>query len=948
MMTAGLHSGIHYNRSISDTTEKYSNIPVMTSARVCRTRPSRGVNVHNLKAVTPRRRWNIPVLLNVNARSLCTEKIDELQAVADNNSVTCVCVTETWFSDYVPTESVSLPGYSCERRDRSNKRGGGVACYIKESFQYDRINDLNHDTLETLWVRLTPHMLPRRFSCIVVGCVYHPPDADDATMRDYLITSLDNILRKYPEAGIILMGDFNRLRDNFIKSHYAYKQIVVSPTRNDAILDKIWTNMYMVYDSPVTLSALGASDHNMVLVLPCNQSSLQTGSLQQIVTRRMGLTEKIHFADQLSRVHWEPLYRFEYCADQFTFYQEVMDKLMNDCFPFRSVTRHSGDKPWVTDSFRQLVRRRQRARMSGDKCQANQLRNKVNREATRLRHQFYQSKILDLEDSSSKDWWKHMKALMGISSGGTKELVGLANRHTDGNIPALANKINDFLVSVSSGLTRLTQDHGVFDLQEPLPDAYTVTVANTQKALSEVKTRKATGPDQIPAWVLKDFSHVLAAPLAAIFNSSLREGVLPSLWKTATIVPLPKKHPPTSIEKDIRPISLTPIVSKVFEAIVLKWVDTVMRPQLDPRQFGSIPGTCTTDALVEMVHQWYQETDYTGKCVRILLIDYSKAFDLINHDILIAKLTSMGIPAHLVRWMAAFLVDRQHRVRIDDTLSELGFPNGGVPQGTLSGPKDFLAHINDLTTPCAIYKYVDDSTIFEVCNSTSISRIQESADIALQWSNLNDMKINTSKTHEMVIDFTNGTGFAKSLPNILMNGLEIQKTDHAKILGVTISSDLTWNRHVDNIVSKACKRLYMLYQLKRAGIAQTDLVRIYISVIRPILEYACPVWSTNIPLYLSDKIEMVQKRAMRAIYPGLSYADILNVVGIAPLSVRRTQICTRYFNDMKQEDHKLHHLLPEQRNVHYELRSCNQYPLVRCRTSRYKNSFIPWCLSNCQ
>jgi hypothetical protein len=298
--------------------------------------------------------------------------------------------------------------------------------------------------------------------------------------------------------------------------------------------------------------------------------------------------------------------------------------------------------------------------------------------------------------------------------------------------------------------------------------------------------------------------------------------------------------------------------------------------------------------------------------------------------------------------MAAFLIDRQHRVRIDGELSEAGSPNGGVPQGTLSGPKDFLAHINDLTTPCPIYKYVDDCTIFEVCHTESVSRLQESADITLQWSHQNDMKINAAKTHEMVIDFSNNRTHAQSLPNIMMDGIEIQRIDSAKILGVTISSDLTWNNHVDNIVSKASKRLYMLYQLKRAGIEQTDLVKIYVSVVRPVLEYACPVWSTNIPLYLSDRIEMVQKRAMKAIYPGMTYVDILNLVGIAPLSVRRTNICTKYFNDMKKNNHKLHHLLPDQRYVQYDLRSHFQYPLVKCRTSRYKNSFIPWCLSNCQ
>ena len=134
----------------------------------------------------------------------------------------------------------------------------------------------------------------------------------------------------------------------------------------------------------------------------------------------------------------------------------------------------------------------------------------------------------------------------------------------------------------------------------------------------------------------------------------------------------------------------------------------VIRPKLDPRQFVSISGTCSTDALVEMVHQWYEATDTGQTCVRILLLDYSKAFDLINHEILMPKLVDIGIPPHIVRWMAALLLNRRHIVKIGNITS-----NGGVPQGTLSGPKSFLVHINDLTTPCPMYKYVDDGTILK-------------------------------------------------------------------------------------------------------------------------------------------------------------------------------------------------------------------------------------------
>ena len=138
-----------------------------------------------------------------------------------------------------------------------------------------------------------------------------------------------------------------------------------------------------------------------------------------------------------------------------------------------------------------------------------------------------------------------------------------------------------------------------------------------------------------------------------------------------------------------------------------------------------------------------------------------------------------------------------------------------------------------------MYKYVDDTTIFEMCNDDELSTIQESINTMVTWADSNDMRLNVDKCKEMIIDFS-------------INHRHTVNAQSAKILGATISSDLSWSTHVDNIISKASKRLYMLYQLKRTGISQRDMVNIYISIVRPVLEYARPVWSTSIPQYLSD------------------------------------------------------------------------------------------------
>ena len=157
----------------------------------------------------------------------------------------------------------------------------------------------------------------------------------------------------------------------------------------------------------------------------------------------------------------------------------------------------------------------------------------------------------------------------------------------------------------------------------------------------------------------------------------------------ATLKRVPQFHPPVSICKDIRPISLRPIASKVFESIIIQWVDGAIVPHVDPKQFGGLSSTSTTAALVEMTHKWYDSTDSLNVYVRVVLLYFSKAFDL-NHNILLAKLRTFGITAHVLRWRAVFLLDMTQQVKIENEYSSICRPNGGVAQGTFADQSVFL------------------------------------------------------------------------------------------------------------------------------------------------------------------------------------------------------------------------------------------------------------------
>ena len=181
--------------------------------------------------------------------------------------------------------------------------------------------------------------LPQQFSCVAIGCICHPPHADNVSMHDYLINCVDSILRLHPSCGIIVTGDFNQLRDAFLYTHYSFKQVVDSPTQHLSILDKIWTNLSHIYDKLVLLE-LGTSDHNVVLFSPsrCHLWTLATPSgspLGAWVTER-----KLLLTQQFLKLTGDDLFNSESCHEKFSIYQSVLNLLLQSCFPTKIMRSH--------------------------------------------------------------------------------------------------------------------------------------------------------------------------------------------------------------------------------------------------------------------------------------------------------------------------------------------------------------------------------------------------------------------------------------------------------------------------------------------------------------------------------------------------------------------------------------------------------------------------------
>ena len=315
----------------------------------------------------------------------------------------------------------------------------------------------------------------------------------------------------------------------------------------------------------------------------------------------------------------------------------------------------------------------------------------------------------------------------------------------------------------------------------------------------------------------------LAPIVQDIFNASLSEGDLLDLLKVSNIYPVPNISPPQQIEKDLRPIALTCTLAKVMEGFVRDRIVAKVSSAIDPHQFARA-GHSTTDALVYLLQAICEALHIWNCGGRLFYADFSKGFDMIDHEILISELRYLSVHPVLINCHDSYNLLRSWRLRI---------------------------------------KFVDDTTALEIIPRNSTSLLSFAANNIHRFSVDHRMKLNLVKCKDTLINFMHNHNFI--LNSIVLGNNTIENVNTYKLLGVHISSDLKLNCHVEYITRKTNKRLYSIGILKHNGAPQIQLVKVYVSLIRPILEYAVPAWQ-NIPDHLQEKIEKVQKRALRIIF----------------------------------------------------------------------------------
>jgi hypothetical protein len=374
---------------------------------------------------------------------------------------------------------------------------------------------------------------------------------------------------------------------------------------------------------------------------------------------------------------------------------------------------------------------------------------------------------------------------------------------------------------------------------------------------------KASGPDFISHRMLKGVSRTISKPLSILFNRSLQEETFPDSWKMAHVIPLYKKND-KSMPSNYRPVSLLSCCGKLFERIIFKHMYNYFLENnlIYKYQSGFLPNHSTTFQLVDIFHHICQSFD-NKQYSCMVFCDISKAFDRVWHKGLLFKLQENGITGKLLKWISNYLNNRYQRVTLRASKSAAKPITAGVPQGSVLGPLMFLIYVNDISSSLLSLTrlFADDSSLY--CAATSLDDVEGILNHDLQiisaWAKTWLVDFNPNKTEAMLFSLRKGD----SLPNLIFENTQVNFVQDHKHLGVTLSTNGQWTTHIDNILTSASKTLGIMKKMKFT-LSRRALNQIYLSYIRPIIEYSCIVWD-GCSESCVDRLEKIQNEAARVV-----------------------------------------------------------------------------------
>lgn len=898
--------------------------------------------------------------LNINS---LRNKFSCIKDLLDRNIVDLLFISETKIDNSFPNAMFTVDNYHLWRADRTAS-GRGIIAYLRSSIAGDRKTELECKITESIAVEV----IIENNKWFFLGC-YRPPSMSETSFSDDIHPTLDKITTKYDNINIIGDLNFDMSRDdkNFqlvnLCDVFNLANIVKQPTcfrpgSVPSLIDVFLTNKSDLCANHCNFNC-GLSDmHNIIAV-----------QLKAKVN-----IKKRHFISYRSFKHFDldtfltDTANIDFNIDDFTdvnnaydHFAEAFKNVVDKHVPIKQKRPVAKPAPFMNKTLKQAIYKKRMLQNKYFKCKNaknwenfRQQRNLVTSLRRKSINQYFIERCVG--GSKCKNFWPTIKPF--LTNKGTvvqKDTILNENGKLICDQSEVCDIFNDFFVNVAKdiGDTNVVVDHTHPSIQainsnrvsEGISSLDTFNFKNidfntVQKQIRKLSVKKATGFDGLSAKMVKLAEPAIVTPITMIFNKTIESSVFPDKLKSAQVVPLHKKNS-TLLKSNYRPVSILPIFSKIFERTIFNQLIEFFNQHFDPYLSAFRPGYGCQSVLLRILEEWRKALD-ENFYVATVLMDLSKAFDCLPHDLLLLKLQSYGLSKNALELLNSYLTNRKQCVKLGSLCSLYKPLVKGVPQGSILGPLLFNVFINDIfhfVSDSSLYNYADDNTLSYFSNNVDslVDVLQRDSKSLIKWFHSNKMQANPEKFQAMAI----GKKTMKQNISFNFDDVVIKPENEIKLLGVDIDYLLNFNTHISNICRKASRQLNVL---KRIGkhFCKLGKMTIYHSFIMSNLNY-CPLAWHFCSEQNTKKLEKIQERALRFIYDDFTsnYSELLTKSSLPTLKLRRMKsMALETFKILNKESPLYLQDLIKTKSTFYSFRYKNTTVIPQVRTTTYGlNSF---------
>lgn len=793
-----------------------------------------------------------------------------------------LCVSEHWCTAEeklsLQVENYSLASAYC----RENSIHGGSSIFVlRDALIVEEIEDFRKKSIEGI---IECSSIICKASKLIIICIYRPPKIDKESIEIFLnclSDLLDIIQDKFGNYKVIIAGDFNIHMENsnnnttnmflnLLLSHN-FSQTIFQPTRftqnTQSILDNIFINFNSQHTGEVIKTALSDHEGQLLKIDVETPNYINKNKIKQRIFSDVKLN---HFKYELRNINWNDIYIYEDPNLAYSHFFNKIKFVFEKLFPKKTIRFKNNSKQWITQGIKKSCKTK---RLLYEKTQNGEITSEYYKKyCSILKSVVSEAKknqnLAYIENATNKctATWNLIRQFTGSKQSETVSILNNIHINNNNNSMSLLNQVNEHFTNkcvTKSSIQHKTLDNK-FDKNIYLIPA---TPQEIYRTIMSLKNTKSVGDDEIPVKLLKFIVDEIAEPLAYIVNLTLSSGIFPENFKVSLIKAIYKKGNKTEIN-NYRPVALLSNVSKIFEKIIYNRLITFLEhfQILSDTQNGFRKNKSTIRALYQALCSIFEERNNKKNTIAVYL-DLSKAFDNVDHSILVDKIEHYGIRGTAKNLIKSYLSNRTQCVFETDSnsgeqlRSEKRVIQKGVPQGSILGPLLYLIYTNDVAhaiTEKTIIQYADDtSTIISNDSKINLERETfETLDTLEQYFKAINLELNKEKTKIINFSYRNYEKQTFSNANTVLTTV-----DEVTFLGIKLDSRLDWKCHINYLIQNVARYCYALKIIAK-NINLKAAFTVYHSYIHSRLRYGIIFWGNSSEV---NNVFILQKKCLRNI-----------------------------------------------------------------------------------